>query len=511
MPEKLNEKTVFTLREVTNSIKKTLDNRYQSSFWVKAEMNKLNYYKHSGHCYPELVEKQDGKVIAQIKSILWKNDFIRVNNNFQRMLNEPLKEGIKILFQAKISFDDTYGLALTITDIDPSFTLGDLEKEKQDTIRRLRTENIFNKNKALSISILPKRIAIISVETSKGYADFLRVIESNSWNYKFFHMLFPSLLQGDKAVESILSQLKRIKRVQHHFDIVAIIRGGGGDIGLSCYNNYKLVKEIALFPIPVMTGIGHATNETVVEMISFSNAITPTKLAEDLIQRFHNYTIPVQEAERKIIEKYRRLISEENNKLQSEAKMLSSITENSLLKNKIFVKEKIQSLSMQSHFLIREKKDLLSSISFGIKKDINNFCNSANLEIKKFNLTIKKDVTIQINRFTFLLNQYTQQVMKGSKITIETQKENMQLFKERFSDKSLQFFRNLIIEINNIEKNINNMSPKNVMKRGYSITLYNGKAVKNFDSVIHGETLTTVLFEGEITSIVKSTYKSEEL
>lgn len=159
-------------------------------------MNKLNFYKQSGHCYPELVEKKDGKIIAQIKSHLWRDDFNRVNNNFQRILKEPLKDGIKILFQAKITFDPVHGLALWIIDIDSSYTLGDLEREKQETIKQLKEEGIFNKNKTLNLPLLPQRIAIISVETSKGYADFLKVIETNSWNYKFFHILFPSLLQG---------------------------------------------------------------------------------------------------------------------------------------------------------------------------------------------------------------------------------------------------------------------------------------------------------------------------
>jgi exodeoxyribonuclease VII large subunit len=195
MPENVNDKQVFSLLEVTKSIEKTLEERYKSSFWVKAEMNKLNFYKQSGHCYPELVEKKDGKIITQIKSYLWKDDYFRVNNNFQRLLKEPLKDGIKILFLAKITFDTTHGLSLWILDIDPSFTLGDLEREKIEAINKLKVEGIFNKNKMLSLPLLPQRIAIISVETSKGYVDFLKVIESNSWNYKFFHFLFPSLLQ----------------------------------------------------------------------------------------------------------------------------------------------------------------------------------------------------------------------------------------------------------------------------------------------------------------------------
>lgn len=259
MPETVNNKKIFSLLEVTSSIQKTLSARYTSSFWVKAEMNKLNFYKQSGHCYPDLVEKQDGKVIAQIRSNLWKDDYMKINNTFLEVLKEPLKDGIKILFLAKVSFDPVHGLALRIIDIDPGYTLGDLEKEKQETIKKLQDEGIFNRNKSLKLPLLPQRIAIISVETSKGYGDFMKVIDGNPWNYKFFCFLFPSLLQGEKAVEGIINQLTRIKKVINHFDAVAIIRGGGGDIGLSCYNNYQLSKEFALFPIPVITGIGHST------------------------------------------------------------------------------------------------------------------------------------------------------------------------------------------------------------------------------------------------------------
>ena len=312
MAEDINGRKIFSLYEVTRSIQKTIADRYKDAYWIKAEMNKLNFYRQSGHCYPELVEKHDGKVIAQIRSNLWKDDYLRINSMFQRVLNEPLKEGIKILFLATISFHPEHGMTLRIMDVDPSFTLGDLEREKQETIKKLRSDGIYQKNKDLILPMLPQRIAIISVQTSKGYADFLSVLSSagSSWQYKFFHLLFPSLLQGDKAIQAIIYQLRQIRKVVRHFDVVAIIRGGGGDIGLSCYNNYELAREIALFPIPVITGIGHATNETVVEMIAYENAITPTKLAEFLIQKFHDFSTPIKNAQERIIDKSRKLLSD---------------------------------------------------------------------------------------------------------------------------------------------------------------------------------------------------------
>jgi exodeoxyribonuclease VII large subunit len=459
MPETINSKQVFSLIDVSRSIEKTLSERYKSAFWVQAEMNKLNHYSHSGHCYPDLVEKKDGKVIAQMRANLWKDDFNRVNDNFHRVLKESLKDGIKILFLARISFSPAYGLSLRILDIDPAYTLGDLEKEKQETINLMREQGIFNQNKTLPLPLLPQRIAVISVETSKGFADFIKVIETNEWGYKYFHLLFPALLQGEKAVESISRQLKRIKKVIHHFDAVAIIRGGGGDIGLSCYNHYDLVREIALFPIPVLTGIGHATNETVAEMVSYSNAITPTKMAEYLIQKFHNFSVPVNEAREDIIDKARRLIVEEKSRFHSEVKLFRSVTHNILFKNRNNLQESIQIFNQHSRFLFKNERTLLSSAKVGLAK----------------------------SSLSFLFNNSNEVAQVRAK----------------FVERSLLFVRGQKLELTNIEKNISNMSPENVLKRGYSITRLDGKAVKDIDKLKAGDLIDTVIYKGKITSRVE--------
>lgn len=511
MPEKVNDKTVFTLLEVTKSIQKTIAERYRSSYWIKAEMNKLNYFPKSGHCYPDLVEKQNGKVIAEMRCNLWSDDYININSTFQTVLKEPLRDGIKILFLATISFHPEYGLSLRIIDIDPSFTLGDLENEKQDTIKKLQDEGIFKKNKNLKLPLLTQRIAIISVNTSKGYQDFLGKIENNSWGYKFFHMLFPSILQGDKVVKQMTAQLKQINKVRTHFDAVAIIRGGGGDVGLSSFNNYDFAKTIALFPLPVLSGIGHITNDTVVEMVSHKSFITPTDLANFLFQEFHNFSVPIQKGQEKIIDKSRRLINEEKTKFQSEIKLFRSVTENMLIINRNEIKEHVQSLFQQANFLFKNEKESLLSIREEIRKRTVTSCNSAKKEIKQFAFTIKKDVASQLNHFKLVVKQNAQLVVKGSRFLLQSRKDNIIQFKEKLSDKSLLLMKNETIAVKHFEKNVKNMSPLNVMKRGYSITLLNGKAVNNFAKVKVGDTLNTLLFEGKLNSIVKSRTKTEEL
>jgi len=414
MPELINDKTIFSLLEVTKSIQKTISDRYKSLFWVKAEMNKLNHYKHSGHCYPELVEKKDGKIVAEIRSILWKSDFDRVNAQFIKLLNEPLRDGITIYFQAGISFDPLHGLSLRIIDIDVSFVLGELEKEKKESILRLQAEDIFDQNKRLPFPLIPKRLAIISVETSKGLSDFYKIINNNPWGYKIETTLYPALLQGDKSIASIIKQLAVIAERTENYDAVAIIRGGGGEVGLSSYNNYYLSKAIAIFPIPVLTGIGHSTNETVSEMVAYKNAITPSELADFLIQKFHNFASPLDQTHQKLDLVVHQLFNLEREKLQYFA----------------------QKLNWSSQNKIKTEQHLLSLLS-----------------------------------------------------------QKLQLFSQHFLQQQQH-------ELNNLTRLVKMADPDLLLKRGFSISMKNGKAITSKQQVNIGDEIETIFVDGKVTSTI---------
>ncbi|MGJ1206448.1 exodeoxyribonuclease VII large subunit [Sphingobacterium lactis] len=360
MPEQVQDKTVFTLLEVSRSIQKTIAERYKRLYWIKAEMNKLNHYTHSGHCYPELVEKTEGKIVAEMRSILWKMDYQRINKQFLEVLGEPLREGITILFQAGISYDPLYGFSLKIVDIDPTFVLGELEKEKRESILKLQREGLFDANKRLPFPTVPKRLAIISVETSKGLSDFYKIIHGNPWGYTLETTLFPALLQGDKSVLSIIKQLEAIAEKMEDYDAVAIIRGGGGEVGLTSYNNYLLAKAIAIFPIPVLTGIGHSTNETVSEMVAYKNAITPSELADFLLQKFHNFAIPLDQAQDRIVRSVRRTFDEEHMKLQHSVSAISWNGKTVLMKEK-------SRLAAEEYQLIRHSRQQFRETKFQLQ------------------------------------------------------------------------------------------------------------------------------------------------
>lgn len=379
MSIQIGDKTVFSLEEVARSIQKTISDRYGSAYWIQAEINKLNYYPHSGHCFPELVEKRDGKVVAEMRSVLWNFDYQRINTHFQQLVKEPLKDGIAVLLQASIQFDPVYGLSLKIHDIDPAFSLGQLELEKQASIIKLKEEGAYSLNKKLPFPLVPKRLAIISVETSKGYSDFMKIIQNNPWGYRFEHELFPALLQGEKAVNSIRSQLQEIAKRKVDFDVVLIMRGGGGDVGLSCYNHYELAASIARFPLPVMTGIGHSTNETVSEMVAYESAITPSELADFLIQRFHQFAEPVRSAQELLTQKVPELLDAQRLQL---VKMSESIRfevfqvlaqqKNQILHYQWSMKAGVNSrLQMQQHFLSTASINISQGIerTFSVQKE----------------------------------------------------------------------------------------------------------------------------------------------
>lgn len=464
MSEKLADKIIFTLSEVLQSVQKTISARYTSSFWVKAEMNKLNFYKHSGHCYPELVEKTDGKIVAEIRAVLWNSDYLRINRKFQSVLKDSLKDGIKILFSARIQFDPKYGLSLMIQDIDPSFTLGDLEREKQETIQRLMTEGLFDKNKQIQVPLLPQRIAVISVETSKGYSDFLNIVDKNGWNYKFFHMLFPSLLQGDRAAASMINQLKRIKKVVNFFDVVAIIRGGGGEVGLTCYNDYELAKTICEFPIPVITGIGHSTNTTVSEMVAHTNAITPTKLGEWLLQKFHDFSVPVQKAEDVIKTVSENILSEQHFAFASLIRLFKSVSSNILVRHNNQLRDNSKNITQQVSFYVLQQKENL------------------------------KNAKLQIH--------------SSSSYLLEQSAEGLRSMRQSISLHSSFFVRQSKTALENVEKNVNNLHPDNVLKRGYSITRVKGKSISGIKNLKAGDVIETIIYDGNISSTV-NTIKSK--
>ena len=426
----MSEKQVFTLQQVVRSIKKTLEDRYTQNYWVKAEMHKLNRYP-SGHAFPELVQKDENKIVAQITGTIWKQQLERINTKFIEVVKEPLREGTTLLLLVKINYSETFGLGLQILDIDPSFSLGELQKQREETLRKLAKEGLLNLNQKLHFPLLPKRVAIISADSSKGLSDFLQVLQENEKSYFIFTHLFNAYLQGDVAVQSIISALKKIKRVKDHFDIVIIVRGGGAEVGMTCYNNYDLCKAIAEFPLPVLTGIGHSTNLNVAEMVSFRNEITPTKLAEFLLQTFREFEQETKRLNREMIAHSLQLIDKSKQDFNGQVRVFkhASLRFTDSLKNEL--NQQIIELKNTTRYFLKNENDAVLSL----KND--------------YRIVTKEIITAERNTLSLISKP-----IKGS---------------------LLHFFERKESDLEQLEKTVNILNPSNVLQRGYSLTLLNGK------------------------------------
>ena len=283
----------FTLSELNLQIKKTLEEQLDGSYWVVAEIGQIQVNQ-SGHCYLELVQKEGSQVIAKARATIWAYTYRNISAWFERITSSPLTSGMKILANAKVTFHEVYGLSLNIKDVDPSYTLGEREKARQEVIKQLETDGIMDMNKGLALPLVPQRIAIISAETAAGYGDFINQLENNPYGYKVHYTLVQAVMQGTKAPESIINALHQI-HASNSADLVVLIRGGGSQLDLDSFDDYELCSHIAQFPMPVLTGIGHERDTTIADMVAHTQLKTPTAVAEFIIQGFAAYQIQIED------------------------------------------------------------------------------------------------------------------------------------------------------------------------------------------------------------------------
>jgi exodeoxyribonuclease VII large subunit len=379
----------FSLSEISNSIQSILRKTYSKGYWIKAEIAKLNYYEKSGHCYPDLVEKSESKILAQMRGIIWASDFLKITKIFKEVTGEELNEGMEVLFFCSVEYSPVHGLSLIISEISPEFTLGNMLAEKQKTIQKLIELEVIDKNKNLEFPRLPKRLAIISVATSKGYQDFKNVMDSNSKFGIYFH-LFPALLQGDNAIKSITDQLLSILKVREYFDVVGIIRGGGGDIGLSCYDDFEMNQFIANYPLPVLTGIGHSTNQTVTELVSYRSFITPTELAYFILGRFEFENQLLNSFTQKFVLQANTILESNGNVIRHNAETITNWLKQFKQQNKISLANLEVGLRVASKNICNQNQHALRLLSEKIR-----LSNPYELLKKGYSITIHNDKIIK--------------------------------------------------------------------------------------------------------------------
>ena len=273
----------YSLLELSEWIQEVVENELPDRYWVRAEIASMSV---RGHCYMELVEKsENGILAAKMRATCWSNVYALLSAYFAQETGQSLHVGLQVLLEVSVEYHAVYGLSLNVWSIDPTYTLGDLAKQRQATIRQLTEDGVMELQRALEVPSLPRRVAVISSADAAGCGDFCDQLKHNRFGFAFVTQLYPAVVQGDTAARSIINALGAIAAQEEEWDVVVIIRGGGASTDLSCFDDYMLASHCAQFPLPIVAGIGHTRDVSVVDMVVHTSVKTPTAAAEWLVER----------------------------------------------------------------------------------------------------------------------------------------------------------------------------------------------------------------------------------
>lgn len=450
----------ISLYELNVLIKNVLDDALPDKFWIRAETSDVRVNQ-NGHCYLEFIEKDNrGKnLIAKSRAMIWANTFHLLRAYFENSTKQPFTSGLKVLVQVSVEFHELYGFSLTVHDIDPSYTLGDQALNRAAILKQLEEEGVLYLNKELDLTIPTNRIAIISSPTAAGYEDFLDQLSKNPYGFAFYTKLFPAIMQGDRAEDSIISALEHIYEYAELFDAVVIIRGGGATSDLSCFDSYMLAANCAQFPLPIITGIGHERDETVLDIVAHTRAKTPTAVAEFLIANLSETAYELDSLSQNIVT----LVTQ---RIQEEAIQLDLLETKNSFALKGWYRE-------QEIILTSAKNVLTNGMQRIIRENKNRFAT--------FEEVLKKE---SVQSFRSNKEHFDQ-------LEINLRKRTEQLLKEEKN------------KLNITEKHLELMSPNNILRKGYTLTMKNGKFVKLSKDLKAGDSITTLFSDGQIDSIIK--------
>lgn len=405
-------------------------------YWVRAEISSIQVNR---HCYLELVQKDERGhgIMAKARAQIWANTWFTLKSHFEHITRQTLSAGMEVLVQVEVTFHELYGYSLTITDIDPTYTLGDIARRRLEIIQTLKDEGVFEMNKELPIPRLLQRIAVISSATAAGYGDFCDQLHNNKSKLAFQTKLFPAIMQGNDVEPSVIKALNAIAEEQDSWDVVVIIRGGGSVTDLSGFDSLALAENVAQFPIPIITGIGHERDDTVIDLVSHTRVKTPTAAAEFLI-------LHQQEELTELTDLADKLYSSINNILQHNKVKLTLMTNK--LPNLLEV-IKTRETSRLEHILLNIQSHSIQRMT---------------------------------NEKGMIVNK-EQRLFSAVENIMSAQRHKLEL----------------------LQTKMDSSDPQRILNLGFSITRIDGKAVKDASILQDGQTIETVLKNGNIVSIVK--------
>ena len=427
----------LSLFELNSLVADVINTTMSRSYWVEAELSEVR--ENRGHCYMELIEKNENSnvPIARASAKCWSNIWSAIKPYFIRITGQQIRAGMKVMLQGHAQFHPQYGFSWIVDDINPEYTMGDMMRKRQEIIRQLKEEGVYDLQKELNLPLFAQRIAVISSATAAGYGDFCNQLENNELGL-FFHVeLFPAIMQGDNVESSIIASLNHINNREEEFDCVVIIRGGGATADLSGFDTLGLAENVANFPLPIITGIGHERDESILDMVSYQRVKTPTAAAAYLINHLTSTLIRVENAQSTIIDYVKKALEIENMRIKHIGAQIPVLFSIVRTKQEARLESLFQRLFTASKELMKQSDFLLLS-----------------------------------------LQQRVQPAVRG-RLSSEHHRLDVLEHRARLLDPTL------------------------LLKRGYSITLHDGKAIHNANDLKIGDTITTLLEIGQIESIVE--------
>ena len=433
-----SSKNTVTLYELNHLVSKVIESEMPSEYWVEAELSECRESR--GHCYMELIQKDERTAtpIAKASAKCWANKWMLIRPGFERTTGQRLHAGMKVLLKVYAQFHEAYGFSWIVTDIDPTYTLGDMARKRQEIIRQLKEEGVFDLQKELQLPLFCQRIAVISSETAAGYGDFCNQLADNPYGFQFQTRLFPAIMQGEGVEQSIIAALERIFsfHIPQNFDAVVIIRGGGATSDMSGFDTLALAENVANFPLPIITGIGHDRDESILDMVSHIRVKTPTAAAALLIDHLKTVLDAINDAQEQIVRLAQQKLTSHKSRLSTFAEILPRLFTN------VKTRQEARLDSLNSRMTTAIRQSIVTHQSL-----INA------LEVK---------MPILLDR------------------RLMAEQHRLQL----------------------IEEKTKNLDPALLLKRGYSITLHNGKAVRSPQQLQSGDEIETRLANGSIRSVV---------
>ena len=319
----------YSLLELCTEIQEVVENDLLERYWVRAEIASLSA---RGHCYMELVEKaEDNMLAAKVRATCWSNVYSLLSAYFIQETGQTLRVGMQVLVEVSVTFHPVYGLSLNVWNIDPTYTQGDLAKQRQATIRRLTKDEVMELQQSLKLPTLIHKVAVISAADAAGYGDFCDQLQNNRFGFRFELSLFAATMQGDNAPRSISQALGKIASEEEKWDMVVIIRGGGATTDLGCFDDYELASHCAQFPLPILSGIGHTRDMSIVDMVVHTSVKTPTAAAEWLIERMAEQIEVIYQLALRLQRATQHAVIQENNKLQTYIQRMSHAVQRLLI------------------------------------------------------------------------------------------------------------------------------------------------------------------------------------